>query len=156
MYSLALTVHSYLRYPVLLLLAIVLVREVAALVRASAWDRADTSLGRWTIRAWDVQFLLGLVLYFLSPITQFGLANFGDAMGDAQLRRFTVEHPALLLLATAVLHVGWLRLRRARSDRGKHVRWLIFSVAAVALVVLAIPWQGRPLFRTVVEAPQIF
>ena len=155
MYSFALVVHSYLRYPVLLLLAVVLLRALAALVRGSDWLPADTSLGRWMIRAWDVQLLLGLVLYYLSPITQFGLANFGQAMADGQLRMFTVEHPVLLLLATAVLHVGWVRLRRVQSARGKHLRWLIFSAVAAALAVAAIPWQGRPLLRTIVEAPAI-
>ena len=152
MYSFALIAHSYLRYLVLLMVLLVLLRSAARLIRGSAWEDADAGLGRWLIRVWDVQFLLGLVLYFLSPITQFALANFGEAMGDRQLREFTVEHPLLMLLATAALHAGWVRARKTATDRGKLLRWLIFVAVATLLTVIAIPWEGRPLLRGSIES----
>ena len=155
MYSFALTAHSYLRYAVLLMVLLVLLRSTAGLIRGSAWDGGDAGLGRWLIRVWDLQFLLGLVLYFLSPITQFALANLGAAMGDRQLREFTVEHPLLMLLATAALHVGWVRARKAAGDRGKLLRWLIFVAVATLLTVISIPWEGRPLLRTSVGPLQL-
>ena len=155
MYSYALTAHSYLRYAVLLLVLLVLLRCVAGLIRGSAWDGGDAGLGRWLIRVWDLQFLLGLVLYFMSPIVQFAFANFGEAMGDRQLREFTLEHPLLMLLATAALHIGWVRARKAASDRGKLLRWLIFVAVAALLTAISIPWEGRPLLRTSVGPLQL-
>ena len=92
--------------------------------------------------------MLGLVLYFLSPITQFALANFGEALADRQLRVIAVEHPLLMLLATAALHVGWVRARKSAADRGRLLRWLLFVAAAALLTAIAIPWEGRPLLRT--------
>ena len=155
MYGAILTVHSYLRYAVLLLVLMVVLRYVAGLLGSRAWNDRDEAIGRWMIRVWDLQFLLGLVLYFLSPIVQFGLANFGEAMGDAQLRRFLIEHPLLNLVAIAVLHVGWVRAARADDDRGRMVRTLGFIAVAVVLVVLSIPWSGRPLLRTTIAPPQL-
>ena len=155
MYSPILTVHSYLRYGVLFMVLLVLIRCAAGLIRGSAWDGGDEGLGRWTIRLWDLQFLLGLVLYFVSPVTQFAFANFGAAMGDAQLREFTVEHPLMMLLATAALHVGWIRARKAATDRGKLLRMLIFVAVATVLTLVAIPWEGRPLLRTAVGPLQL-
>ena len=156
MYSAILTVHSYLRYAVLLLVLLVVLRYVAGLLSSRAWNDGDESIGRWMIRVWDLQFLLGLVLYFLSPIVQFGFANFGEAMGDAQLRQFLVEHPLLNLLAIAALHMGWIRAGKAASDRGRMVRALVFIAIAAALVLLSIPWSGRPLLRTSIVPPQLF
>lgn len=147
MYSFLLAAHSWLRYPVLLMVLLVLLRSAAGLLRGRAWGGADEGLGRWLIRVWDLQFLLGLVLYFLSPITQFALANFGEALSDRQLRVITVEHPLLMLLATAALHVGWVRARRSADDRGRLLRWLLFAAAAALLTAIAIPWEGRPLLR---------
>ena len=147
MYSFLLAAHSWLRYPVLLMVLLVLLRSAAGLLRGRAWGGADEGLGRWLIRVWDLQFLLGLVLYFLSPITQFALANFGEALSDRQLRVITVEHPLLMLLATAALHVGWVRARRSAGDRGRLLRWLLFAAAAALLTAIAIPWEGRPLLR---------
>lgn len=148
MYSFLLAAHSWLRYAVLLMVLLVLLRSAAGLLRGRAWGGADEGLGRWLIRVWDLQFLLGLVLYFLSPITQFALANFGEALADRQLRVITVEHPLLMLLATAALHVGWVRARRSAGDRGRLLRWLLFAAAAALLTAIAIPWEGRPLLRT--------
>lgn len=148
MYSFLLAAHSWLRYAVLLMVLIVLLRSAAGLLRGGAWGGADEGLGRWLIRVWDLQFLLGLVLYFLSPITQFALANFGEALADRQLRVIAVEHPLLMLLATAALHVGWVRARNSAGDRGRLLRWLLFVAAAALLTAIAIPWEGRPLLRT--------
>ena len=153
MYSAILTVHSYLRYAVLLLVLLVVVRYVAGLLGSRAWNDGDEATGRWMIRVWDLQFLLGLVLYFLSPIVQFGFVNFGQAMGDVRLRQFLIEHPLLNLLAIAVLHVGWIRAAKAADDRDRMVRALVFIAVAVVLVVLSIPWSGRPLLRTTIDPP---
>ena len=156
MYSAILTVHSYLRYAVLLMVLLAVLRYVAGLLHSRAWNDGDEGIGRWMIRVWDLQFLLGLVLYFLSPIVQFGFANFGEAMADAQLRQFLIEHPLLNVLAIGALHVGWIRAGKAADDRGRMVRALVFIAIAVVLVLLSIPWSGRPLLRTTVGAPQLF
>jgi hypothetical protein len=156
MYSAILTVHSYLRYAVLALVLLVLLRYAAALLSGRAWNDGDEGSGRWLIRVWDLQFLLGLVLYFLSPIVQFGFANFGEAMGDHQLRQFLVEHPVLNLLAIGTLHMGWIRARKAAGDRARLLRALLFIAVAAALVVLSIPWEGRPLLRTTITPPQLY
>ena len=60
-----------------------------------------------------------------------------------------------MLLATAALHVGWVRVRKAAGDRGKLLRWLIFVAVAALLTVIAIPWEGRPLLRTSVGPLQL-
>ena len=156
MYSAILIVHSYLRYAVLLLVLLVVLRYVAGLLSSRAWNDGDEGIGRWMIRVWDLQFLLGLVLYFLSPIVQFGFANFGEAMGDAQVRQFLIEHPLLNVLAIGALHVGWIRAGKAADDRGRMVRALVFIAIAVVLVLLSIPWSGRPLLRTTITPPQLF
>ena len=156
MYSAILTVHSYLRYAMLLLVLLTVLRYAAGLLSSRPWSDGDEAVGRWMIRVWDLQFLLGLVLYFLSPIVQFGFANFGEAMGDAQLRQFLVEHPVLNLLAIGVLHAGWIRARKVAGGRDRRVRALVFIAIAVVLVLVSIPWSGRPLLRTTAGPPQLF
>ena len=155
MYSFLLIVHSWLRYPVLLLVLLIVLRCAAGLLRSREWNGADEGLGGWLIRLWDLQFLLGLVLYFLSPITQYAFANFGEAMGDRQLRVVTLEHPLLMLLATAALHVGWVRVRKAAAAPAKLPRWLVVVAVAALLTAIAIPWQGRPLLRISAEGLQL-
>ena len=68
-------------------------------------------------------------------------------MKDDQMREFTIEHPIIMFIATVLLHIGWARSRKAISDRRRYKRWLIFIVLAFGLVMVGIPWSGRPLLR---------
>ena len=82
MYTTVLALHSWLRWAVVLLVLIAIVRALAAGAGRRPWLPLDDRLGLFFIIVLDVQLLLGLVLYFvLSPITQAALADFGGAMG---------------------------------------------------------------------------
>lgn len=153
MYSITLYGHSFMRYVVIAFTLFTILKCVTVLFHQRVWSQTDDNLGRWTIRVWDMQFLLGLVLYFMSPISQFGLANFGEAMANQQLRQITLEHPILNLLAITILHVGWVLVRRLVSGSSKHTAWLSTIVVSMVLVFLAIP-SGRPWLRFSIGGPE--
>ena len=99
----------------------------------------------------DLQLLLGLALYVgLSPITRTALQDFGAAMQTGASRFWAVEHPALMLLAVVLAHVGRSATRYAGSDRAGARARLWFGLSLLALL-LATPWpfmpNGRPWFR---------
>jgi len=110
---------------------------------------------RWgmiAMMALDLQMLLGLLLYLaLSPITTGALQNMSGAMQNAQVRFWVVEHPAPMLLAVILAHVGRVLARKAPSASAKRTRLLICFGLATALILLGMPWPGtlneRPLFR---------
>ena len=141
-YTTILIVHSWLRWAVL-------AAGLAAALRGGS-DRSDTG-GKWFTILLDVQFLLGLLLYFvLSPITGAALEDFGAAMGVAPLRFFAVEHTFGMVLALALAHIGRGRMRKAAPEkRGRTA--LIFYGLALVIILASIPWPGmpagRPLFR---------
>src|SRR3982751_667321 len=91
MYTATLFVHSWLRWVVILLGLLALVRAATGGTRA--WTAGeDRGLLLLTI-ALDVQVLLGLLLYaWLSPTTRSAFENIGAAMRNPQLRFFVVEH----------------------------------------------------------------
>ena len=141
-YTTILIVHSWLRW------AVLAAGLVAALRGGS--DRSDTG-GKWFTILLDVQFLLGLLLYFvLSPITGAALEDFGAAMRVAPLRFFAVEHTFGMVLAITLAHIGRGRVRKtAPEKRGRTA--LIFYGLAMVIILASIPWPGmpagRPLFR---------
>jgi uncharacterized membrane protein YdjX (TVP38/TMEM64 family) len=98
----------------------------------------------------NLQLILGLVLYGISPITRAAMTNFAAAMKDSTLRFFAVEHVAGMLLAVVIAQVGYSISKRARTDSGKFLRAAIaYSIAGV-VILASIPWPflkyGRPLF----------
>jgi hypothetical protein len=149
-YSLVLTVHSWLRWLVLLSGVLAVGRAVTAGSRP--WLHSDDRAGRFFGISLDVQFLLGVLLYFvLSPFTRQALQDFGGAMGTPALRFWAVEHVFGMVVAVALAHVGRGRTRKAPTDRKRHRTAALFYGLALLAVLAAIPWpgmpNGRPLFR---------
>jgi hypothetical protein len=150
MYQLFLAAHSLLRWVVLILAVVAVVRALAGLSGPRAWARGDTLTGRLLTISIDTQVLVGLILYgLLSPITRAALADMGTAMRDVSLRFYAVEHLVLMLAAVAFVHIGQGRVRKASTDRLRHRTAAIFFGIALLLMLLGVPWPfraaGRPL-----------
>ena len=101
--------------------------------------------------AMDAQALLGLILFFvLSPLMKSSFADMANTMNDAVARFWTVEHPALMLAAVFVPHVGGA-LRGRRQGPQQHRVTAMAQLLWLVLTLLAIPWpglaRGRELFR---------
>jgi hypothetical protein len=132
---------------------VVLAAGLAALfVGFSGWSGAKPvstlrSFSLLFVIAIDIEFLLGLLLYFgASPITRAALQNFGAAMKEQESRFFAIEHATLMLLAVVLAHVGAALGRKARTEtmkfRAAAVAWMI----SLLLILGGIPWW-RPLLR---------
>ncbi len=149
MYGIVLNVHSWLRWVVLIAMLWTILRAV--LPGPRAWTPADDRSLRLSVISLDVQFLLGLLLYFvLSPFTREAMSDMGAAMRSPGLRFFAVEHVAGMLIAITLAHVGAVRIRKAAPER-RHRLAAIFFILALLAVLASIPWPGlpagRPLFR---------
>jgi hypothetical protein len=151
MYNVSLTVHSWIRWAVVIAGLIAVIRAIAGIVRRRAWTRADERAGFWFVTLLDVQMLVGLLLYFaLSPITRAAMQSFGEAMRSG-LRFWAVEHVFGMVLGLALAHVGRARTRKLTVDTRRHKVAAIFFGLALLAIFLAIPWpgtsNGRPLLR---------
>jgi len=86
-----------------------------------------------------------LLLYFvLSPNMQAILSNFGAAMKDPTTRFWAVEHTSAMLAAVVLVHVGRVLARKAKTPAAKRTRLLVCFGLATVLVILGMPWPGRP------------
>ena len=153
MYEALITIHSWLRWVVLVAAALALVRALAGRFGRRPWTAADDNAGRWFVIALDVQVLVGLLLYlFFSSYTMAAWRNMAGAMGDAVVRFWAVEHLVGMIAATAFVHVGRVRVRKASDPARKHFLAAIFFGLALVIMLISIPWPfstvERPAFRT--------
>ena len=109
-YPTILTFHSYWRLVVLLSAFATL--SIAACLFASLGRPASV----FDVAVLDLQLLLGLCLYSVSPYVRIAWMNLAAAMKQHELRFFGVEHTTTMLLALAAAHMGLWRCQRARSD----------------------------------------
>lgn len=151
MYATLLIVHSLLRWIVLIAAIVALVRAVSGWSGRKGWTPADERVGRQFIMAFDIQFLVGLILYVaLSPITTAAFQDFGAAMRDSVMRFWAVEHVFGMFVALALAHIGRARARRLTDGPAKHRTSAIFYGLSLVVMFATIPWPfmpaGRPLF----------
>ena len=142
--------HSLLRWIVILACLWALLRVWSGFFGRSEWTRKDQMAGLIFTSLLNLQLVLGLILYGISPITRSAMMNFAAAMKDSLLRFYAVEHLAGMLLAVVIAQVGYSMSKRAGTDRGKFLRAAIAYSIAALLILASIPWPfmkyGRPLF----------
>ncbi|MFW5941275.1 MAG: hypothetical protein ACOC9V_06850 [Chloroflexota bacterium] len=147
-YDIILILHNVLRWVVLLAGAAAVIRALAGWLGNRDWAPLDKQLGLLFTISLDLQVLLGLLLYVvLSPITTENFSNFGEAMGNADVRFYLVEHLAIMIVALALAHVGRAMSKRVEPANAKHMRAAIFFALALVAILVGIPWEGRPLLR---------
>jgi hypothetical protein len=152
MYAFLLTLHSLLRWAVLALLVLVVVRCLQGLRSKGAWSAVTEKVHVALVASIDLQLLIGIVLHlFLSPWSKALMANMALGMKDPTLRFFGMEHPVGMLVAAIVIHVARARSKRSTSDALRHRRVLLTTLVALVVTVGRVPWpagkHARPLVR---------
>jgi uncharacterized membrane protein SirB2 len=152
LYSIALLLHSWIRWAVVLTGLLAVVRGISGRAFQRPWTPVDARVSRLFTITLDMQMLLGVILYFgLSSITTMGIRHLGEAMTNASLRFWTIEHPVGMIIGIVLAHVGDRRIRGARDDARRHIYAAVFFTLAMVVILASVPWpgklQGRPLFR---------
>src|SRR5258706_7148475 len=113
-------IHNILRWIVLALALITIVKYFMGWIGKSLFKSLDNVLSLIYVSSLDVQLLLGLFLYFfLSPVTQ-SVIQLGDRqLEDPNARFFAIEHPAIMLLGIIFAHVGRIASKKAATDSSK-------------------------------------
>jgi hypothetical protein len=147
MYEFILAVHNILRWIVLILLVIALVRAFWGWFGKREWTPTDGKVGMFYSVSLDIQLLLGLILYFvLSPITRIAFSDFGAVMGNSDLRFFVLEHLLMMVLAVIFAHVGVATAKRVDDSQIKFRRTAIWFSLSLIVILVGMPWF-RPLLR---------
>lgn len=141
MYTGLLHTHSFLRYLILLLLLAVIVRALIGYITKRQVNSLDNRLGVALLACVHTQLLIGIALYFVSPIVQMARADMGAAMKDEALRFVAVEHVAIMLLAVVAITVGRVWSKKAKLDTQQHSRALVCYSIGLVLTIAGIPWE---------------
>ena len=150
MYTGLLHLHSALRYVVLILLIIAVIRALIGWRGSKPFKSSDKKLYLFTLIFTHIQLLIGLVLYFISPIVDQAYADFGAAMKNSVLRFWAVEHFTVMLVAIILITIGYSSSKKAVEDTKKHMRIGLFYLIGLILILISIPWPfssvARPWF----------
>lgn len=139
MYQLLVHTHSGLRWVVLATLIIVIVNSIGKTNGSRAFTNKDRRLSMMALIFVHLQLIIGLILYFISPLVIFS----GESMKNEILRFYLVEHLSLMLVAIILITVGYSRAKRAIDEGKKFKNILVFYLIGLILILISIPWPFR-------------
>ncbi|MFK7954298.1 MAG: hypothetical protein AB8B73_15715 [Ekhidna sp.] len=138
MYNFFLHLHSGLRWLVLLVAIVVVLKSLVGLFGGSKYSKFDSIIAPAYVGLMDLQLLAGLILYFfLSPFT----SDFSFNMSDDVIRFWAVEHLALMLFAVVAAHVGRSISKKTDDAQVKFRFQSIFFGMSLILMLMGIPWE---------------
>lgn len=140
--------HSALRYVVLALLVIAFFNALMGWSGKKVFSSGDKKLSMFAMVFCHIQLLVGLAMYFMSPIVDIGLSDIGSAMQDPQVRFFTVEHGLMMIIAIMLITIGHSTSKRQATDNGKFKRIAIFYGLGLVIIFAMIPWPFLKEFGT--------
>lgn len=134
--------HSYFAYIVLAAIAVVFVYALINFFRKKPFTEAARKASLAGLVAAHLQLLIGLVLYFISPM---GISNFsGEAMGDSMARLLMLEHPLTMIIGIVLITVGYSKAKSGDDDAGRYKKILIYYGLGLFLILIRIPWSVWP------------
>ncbi|SKB41644.1 hypothetical protein [Daejeonella lutea] len=145
MYPTIIALHSLIRWFVLISLLYSISRAYIGWLRTKPFAKHDNLSRALTARFAEIQFLLGVILYFLSPIVDYFLHNFKDAIHLREIRFFGMEHITMMIIAVGVITTGSGKVKGMPTDQEKFKTMAIWFSIGLLIILTSIPWPFSPL-----------
>ncbi|WP_121964250.1 hypothetical protein [Myroides sp. N17-2] len=129
--------HSGVAYLAVIFLVIAVINAFMGMSANKEFKDKDKKLGLFALIFTHTQLLLGLILYFVSPMVQ----GFGVAMKDSTLRLYALEHPLINIIAIVLITIGWSKHKKDVDNKTKFKRFAIFYTLGLILILSRIPWK---------------
>src|SRR5690606_11129284 len=111
--------HSLVRWLVLASLLYAIINSYIGWRRQREFSATDNAVRHWTATIVHIQFMLGIVLYFLSPIVSYFHNNFKEAIHLREIRFFGMEHSLMMVIAVSIISVGSAKAKRKSNGQEK-------------------------------------
>jgi len=153
MYSVLLATHSLVRWLVLVSLLVAIFQSYKGWLGNKPFSKSDNIIRSGTASIAHVQFVLGIVLYCISPLVRYFLGYFKTAVHQREIRFFGMEHIAMMLIGVVLITIGSMKAKRQPTDKQRFKTMAIWFTIALIIILSSIPWQfspliSRPYFRS--------
>jgi hypothetical protein len=131
MYPIVQELHSIFRYVVFFLVLLAIIRSLVGWLGKGPYSNGHRLLNLFAMISAHTQLLIGIILYFVSPMVQFN----ADTMKNATTRYYTAEHWVMMLIAIALITIGHSKSKKLVLPEAKHR--IIFIFYTIALLIVA-------------------
>lgn len=151
MYTGLLHLHNLLRWIILLLLLVAIIRHLSGMNSRRPINAGDQRVDLFLMISAHLTFVIGLYQWIAGPwgLKNIQNAGFGAVMSNSVYRFWAVEHLTGMLIAIVLITIARGRVKRSTGFKAHRPALLLF-VLALILIVAVVPWPvregiGRPL-----------
>lgn len=142
MYTATQHLHSYWAYLVLLVVVLATLNALVSYFAGKEYGPRDFRISLFALIVTHLQLLIGLVLYFVSPLgfQNIGTVGMGEIMKNSAFRLQAVEHPLVMILMVVFITIGYSKHKKKLVSKPKFKVLAIFYTIALVLMLSRIPW----------------
>ena len=133
--------HKMFFYIVFAILVVSTVKFILGWLGKKEFMPIDKKLATFTVIVVHIQVLIGLGLYFISPLIKSAYQDIGAAMKDASVRFYLVEHMSLMIIGAVLITIGSIKPKKATESQAKFKTLALFFSIGFVLVLSRIPWE---------------
>jgi len=142
MHTVVLHTHSFWAYIILIVLIITLINSIVGLAGKKEFISKDFRLALFSLIVTHIQLLLGLILWFVSPMGLKAITNngMGEVMKNSVLRLNAVEHPLMMIIAVILITIGFSKHKKKLVSNQKFKTIVIFYLLTLIVILGRLPW----------------
>ena len=143
MYTTLQFLHSYWAYLVVLVVVLATLNALIGYFSKREYGPKDFRISLFALIVSHLQLILGLILYFVSPLGLSAISNngMGAVMKDSVMRLNVVEHPLVMILMVVFITIGYSKHKKKLVSTPKFKMLAIFYTIALVLMLSRIPWD---------------
>ena len=141
MYNFIQKFHSGWAYLALLILVIAVVNSLIGMSSKKEFTLKDRKIALFALIAIHIQFLVGIILYFVSPNALQMIKAVGMGGLTTESRLLALEHPLINIIAITLITIGWSKHKKLLTSESKFKTFSIFYGLGLVLILSRIPWK---------------
>jgi hypothetical protein len=111
-----------------------IIGALIGLIGKKPYTNGSRKLNLFAMISAHTQLLIGIVLYFASPLVQFN----SETMKNKVTRYFTVEHWVIMLIALALITIGHSKSKKAATGEARHKAIVTFYLIGLVIILAGI------------------
>lgn len=135
MYNFILNTHSVFRWILVISLIVTIIYALTSRTKKLSFEKTR-ALGLISLIIAHLQFVIGLVLYFISPKVIFS----AQSMKAPLTRFFLVEHLTGMLIGITLITIGYSASKKAITLAKQYNKLIIYYLIGFLIILAAVPW----------------
>ena len=135
------SIHGLFAYFFLISALFFVIISLIGFIKKSEFKKSNMTLARLAFISSHIQLVLGFILWYSQGYLAQMSQDMKSVMSEKSIRLLAVEHPAINILAIAILTIGFISIKKSTLDQTKHIKGILYFGIALILILSRIPYK---------------